>query len=72
MTVAVEPTERELEILRLYLELGSVAGVAWRLRLSVRTIKVDLANVRAKVGAKTIAEAVFVLHDLIETAPKDG
>lgn len=65
------PTEREIEILRVYLELGSVKRVAHRLRLSESAVKGHMVNIRAKVGAATTAEAIYLLHDRIGSRPKD-
>jgi DNA-binding CsgD family transcriptional regulator len=66
------PTEREVEILRVYIETGSYKGVAHRLALSESTVKNHMVTIRLKVGAMTTAEAVYLLHDRIGAKPKDG
>lgn len=63
------PSDRELEILRLYLELGSVKRVAWRLHETEGVVKRQMANLRAKVGASTTAEVVFVLYERLRIVP---
>jgi DNA-binding NarL/FixJ family response regulator len=64
-TFGTAPTPAELEALRAYLAAGSVKGAAHRLGLREQTVKNHLANARCRLGAKTTAEAVFRLYDML-------
>lgn len=57
------PTTAELRALRAYIEAGSARDAAARLGTSESTVKGHLANIRSKLGVKTTAQAVFLLHD---------
>ena len=58
-----EPTLAEVAALRAYLQGGSVKAAARLLGLAESTVKNHLCDVRRRLGAKTNAEAVFVLYD---------
>ena len=45
-----------------YLEHGSVKEAAFALKLAEQTVKVHLARIRQKTGAKTTAQAVYWLQ----------
>lgn len=60
-----EPTRAEIRTLRAYLQYGGVRPAAMALGLAESTVKNTLANVRSRIGARTTAEAVYLLHDRI-------
>lgn len=53
-----EPTDREMEIIRLLAGGERPAAIARRLSLSLRTVRNHLANVYAKLGVQSAAQAV--------------
>ncbi len=55
-----QPSERELEVLRLVADGLVNAEIARRLWLSTETVKSHVASLLAKLGAKTRAEAVAI------------
>lgn len=59
---ADQPTDRELECLRAYVDTGSVRAAALRVGCQEQTLKNHLSTLRSKVGARTNAEAVFLLY----------
>lgn len=63
MTPTDQPTPAELRALRAYLACGSVRDAARSIGLAESTIKGELRSIRSKVGARTTAQAVFLLHD---------
>ena len=54
-------TEREVGVVAAVLEAGSEKAAAHRLGLSHSTVKHHLANARARVGAATTAQLVWIL-----------
>jgi DNA-binding NarL/FixJ family response regulator len=54
-------TDREVGVVAAVLEAGSEKAAAHRLGLSRSTVKHHLANARAKVGAETTAQLVWIL-----------
>lgn len=58
---ATAPTDREIEVLRAYLETGSTKGAAHRLGVHPQTVKNQLSNVRRRLGVANTAQAVAVL-----------
>jgi len=60
--VSLDPTPREVEALRAYVEEGSYKAAARRMAISEHTLRNHLSMLRAKCGARTTAEAVFLLH----------
>jgi DNA-binding NarL/FixJ family response regulator len=59
------PTPAELAALQAYLDAGGVKAAAHRLGVTPSTVKSHLANVRSRVGARTTAEAVLMLSDVL-------
>ena len=55
------PTDRELAVVEAVLVAGSEKEAACRLGLAHSTIKHHLARARAKVGATTTAQLVWIL-----------
>lgn len=60
-----EPTPRDLDVLRAYLDCGSIKAAAGRLGMSERAAKSHLASLRRRTGARTTAEAVYLLYPRI-------
>lgn len=60
-----KPTKRELLVLRTYIDAGGVKQAAAALGLADATVKLHLSNVRSKTGAATLAQAVYLLRDLL-------
>jgi DNA-binding CsgD family transcriptional regulator len=56
----VHLTDRESEILELIQTGSSYKQVADRLHISVNTVSNHLANVRQKLGAHSVIEALFL------------
>ena len=54
-------TDREIAVVAAVLDAGSEKAAAYRLGLSHSTVKHHLARARAKVGARTTAELVWIL-----------
>ena len=54
-------TDREVGVVAAVLEAGSEKAAAHRLGLSHSTVKHHLANARARVGAETTAQLVWIL-----------
>ena len=54
-------TAREVGVVAAVLEAGSEKAAAHRLGLSHSTVKHHLANARARVGAETTAQLVWIL-----------
>ena len=54
-------TDREVRVVAAVLEAGSEKAAARRLGLSHSTVKHHLANARARVGAETTAQLVWIL-----------
>jgi DNA-binding NarL/FixJ family response regulator len=63
VTPTDQPTPAELRALRAYLACGSVRDAARSIGLAESTVKGELASIRTKVGARTTAQVVFLLHD---------
>ena len=59
----VDISEAERRILIAYLETGNTRDAAAKLDRSVQTVKNTLANVRSRLGVRSTAQAVFLLHD---------
>jgi DNA-binding NarL/FixJ family response regulator len=55
-------TERETDVLRLYIELGGYKHIAAHMHLSVSTVKQHATAALRKLGVQTIGQAV-VLYD---------
>jgi DNA-binding NarL/FixJ family response regulator len=55
------PTDRQLEVLRAYINGGSHSAAAVALGISVRTAQAHLAMLRARLGVHNEAQAVYVL-----------
>lgn len=56
-------TDREIAVVAAVMAAGSEKAAAHRLGLSHSTVKHHLANARAKVGATTTAQLVWILAD---------
>ena len=56
-------TERELAVVAAVVAAGSEKAAAHRLGLSHSTVKHHLASARAKVGATTTAQLVWILAE---------
>lgn len=56
-------TAAELRAVRAYLQAGSAKDAAHKLGCAESTVKNHLAHARSKLGARTTAEVVFLLHD---------
>ena len=56
-------TDRELRVVEAVLAAGSEKAAAHRLGLSHSTVKHHLASARAKVGATTTAQLVWILAE---------
>lgn len=54
-------TQREREILTLYVELGSLALVAERLGLAVQTVKNLLVDTRTRHNVRNTAQLAYML-----------
>ena len=63
MTPTDQPTPAELRALRAYVATGRVKLAARSLNLSEHTVSGQIKAACSKVGAKSIAQAVFILHD---------
>ena len=61
-------TDREVEVLRAYLDTGSVTDAARRMGLAPSTVKQHLLMVRIKLGVTTTAQAVERLHERLRKA----
>ena len=55
-----QPTERQLDVLRAYVQGGSHAAAAARLGISVHTVQAHLAALRLRLGVHNEAQAVYV------------
>lgn len=55
------PTSRQLDTLRAYVKVGTLAGAAGSLGISVRTVQAHLAALRSRLGVHNEAQAVYVL-----------
>ena len=58
---STEATDREVGVVAAVLEAGSEKAAAHRLGLSHSTVKHHLARARAKMGAETTAQLVWIL-----------
>jgi DNA-binding CsgD family transcriptional regulator len=63
VTPTDQPTPAEIRALRAYLEEGSTRCAAHAIGCAESTVKNHLKHVRSKLGAKTTAQVVFMLHD---------
>jgi DNA-binding CsgD family transcriptional regulator len=63
LTPTDQPTPAELRALRAYVKAGSAKAAGESLGLAESTIKGELQTLRSKLGVKTTAQAVFLLHD---------
>lgn len=55
------PTERQINVLRAYVEYGTHDDAARALGIGHRTVKSHLAALRARLGVHNEAQAVYVL-----------
>lgn len=69
---AKQPTDHELRVLSTYIEAGSAKEAAYRLGLAERTVEWHLANIRAKAGTPTIAQAIWVLRRRLGASRNTG
>ena len=58
---ALPPTDRQLEVLRSYLQTGTHRAAAHRLGISERTVEAHLNALRARLGVHNDAQAVYAL-----------
>jgi DNA-binding NarL/FixJ family response regulator len=55
------PTRRQLEVLRAYIEAGSVAGAAWRLEIAESTARQHLSALYRRTNCANAAQAAYLL-----------
>lgn len=65
-------TDREVVVVAAVLVAGSEKAAAHRLGLSHSTVKHHLANARARVGAETTAQLVWILAPRLPVPEPDG
>ena len=65
-------TDREVVVVAAVLVAGSEKAAAHRLGLSHSTVKHHLANARAKVGAETTAQHVWILGPRLPEPERAG
>lgn len=58
-----QPTPRDLETLRAYLNAGSCAGAAKAMKIHEQSVKNRLYQLRRLMGASSNSQLVFLLHD---------
>ena len=66
---AARATDREVGVVAAVLVAGSEKAAAHRLGLSHSTVKHHLANARARVGAETTAQLVWILAPRLPEPP---
>jgi DNA-binding CsgD family transcriptional regulator len=57
----LRPTGRQLQVLRTYIRAGTNLNAAKVLGISVRTVEAHLGTLRARLGVRNDAQAVYVL-----------
>lgn len=67
----IQPSEREIEVLRAVAAGKSSKVIAWEMGLSVRTVETHRRNLRQKLGGKSTAECISIAYNagLISPAP---
>ena len=54
------PTRRQLEVLRTYIRVGSVAAAAYELGIGATTVRQHLSGLHRRTGCLNVAQAAYV------------
>jgi DNA-binding NarL/FixJ family response regulator len=57
----MQPTRRQVEVLRAYVATGSVVAVAWELGITETTVRQHLSGLYRRTGCANAAQAAYLL-----------